>query len=414
MNKQIFYIANIRIPTERAHGIQVAHMCSSFASQIRRGLNADLTRADAEGDGAVTLLVPDRKTIDADPFEYYGIERDFCIEKIPVPDSVRFGRIGFLIESLVFAWRAAGRVKSFREENTTPPNPPSTEGGRVTSVVYTREELPLLFLPRKSAFYEAHQLRRSYFFRRIVRRAKGIIAITQGLKDALVQSGIPAEKIVVAHDGFDNNTNYEEDTRPTERFQSFGRAKVRKEETRRRLGLPQSAKIAMYIGGLESWKGAETLCKAAVFLARDNVLTAIIGGTNEEIKNLQLKYPIVQFLGARPYRELPVNQQSADILVIPNSGSEQISREFTSPLKLFAHMASGVPIVASRVPSLCEVLSDEAAELVAPDDPQALAEGIRAVLKDPAESAQRARRAATRASAYSWDKRAENVLAYMR
>ena len=409
--KKLFYIANIRVPTERAHGIQVAHMCSSFASQIRRGCGADLTRIDAERDNVVTLLVSDRKTIDADPFEYYGVERNFRIEKISVPDSVRFGKIGFFIEALVFAYRAAGRVKKslILNPSSLKNSPPARDGSapfikgelREGAIIYTREELPLLFLPKESAFYEAHQLRRSFFFRRIIRRAKGIIAITHGLKDALVESGIPAEKILVAHDGYDSNTNYEQDT------------KVRKEETRRRLGLPQSAKIAMYIGGLEAWKGAETLCKAATYLTKDNILVALIGGADEEVKELKQKYPNVLFLGAHPYRELPANQQAADVLVIPNSGSEQISREFTSPLKLFAHMASGVPIVASRIPSLCEILSEETAEFVVPDEPQALAEGIRAALKDPAESAQKARKAAESALAHSWEKRAENVLQSM-
>ncbi len=388
--KKIFYIANIRFPTERAHGIQVAHMCSSFTSQMR-GLTQTHTQIDADEDLGVTLLVPDRKTIDTDPFAYYGIERNFRIEKISVPDIVRFGRIGFLIESLSFAYQAAKYIKKICVHLRLYPRSSAV-------LVYTREELPLLFLPRESTFYEAHQLRRSYFFKQIIRRAKGIVAITQGLKNALVKMGIPAEKILVAHDGYDEK--------------AFA-VHVDKQEARKRLALPADKKIALYIGGLEAWKGAETLCKAAAFLAKDDILVAIIGGTGEEIKGFQMKYAAVRFLGAHPYRELPVNQQAADVLVIPNSGRERISREFTSPLKLFAHMASGAPIVASRLPSLCEVLSDETAELVLPDDPQALAEGIRTALRDRAASAQKAKKAAEIVVEYSWDKRAQHVLAYI-
>ena len=60
----------------------------------------------------------------------------------------------------------------------------------------------------------------------------------------------------------------------------------------------------------------------------------------------------------------------ADVLALPNPSSA-ISREFTSPLKLFEYMASGRPIVASDLPSLREVLADgRNALLVEPATPR--------------------------------------------
>ena len=51
---KITYLANIRLPTEKAHGIQITKMCESFASLGHE----------------VTLVVPDRvSAITTDPFE---------------------------------------------------------------------------------------------------------------------------------------------------------------------------------------------------------------------------------------------------------------------------------------------------------------------------------------------------------
>ena len=361
---KLFYIANIRFPTERAHGIQVAHMCSAFA------------RNGAE----VTLVVSDRQTIPDDPYEYYGVEKNFRVEKIPVPDTVGHGTLGFLVESLIFAYRAAKRVRAEKEV-----------------VIYTREELPLLFLKKRIAFYEAHQLRRSFFFRWLIRRAEGIVAITQGLKEALVQVGFSERNILVAHDGYDEK--------------QFS-ISVTKEEARRHLALPTDTKIALYLGGLEEWKGARTLCEAAEYLESSNILVVIIGGTEKEKKSLEERnYRNVRFLGSRPYRELALNQQAADVLVIPNSHFSPLGSAYASPLKLFAHMASGVPLVVAQVPALTEVVSSAEAHLFTPDEPRSLAETITKALKP--EAARVAHAAMEKVKSFTWDKRATLVLNFI-
>ena len=59
--------------------------------------------------------------------------------------------------------------------------------------------------------------------------------------------------------------------------------------------------------------------------------------------------------------------------MLPNTASA-ISERYTSPLKLFEYLSLGRPIVASDLPAIREVLTDnETALLVPPGDPAALA-----------------------------------------
>jgi len=63
---KIYYLANARIPTEKAHGFQIMKMCEGFANQ---GVN-------------VELIIPQRYNyIKDDPFKFYGIRNNFKIKK---------------------------------------------------------------------------------------------------------------------------------------------------------------------------------------------------------------------------------------------------------------------------------------------------------------------------------------------
>ena len=88
------------------------------------------------------------------------------------------------------------------------------------------------------------------------------------------------------------------------------------------------------------------------------------------------------------------------------------SRAFTSPLKIFEAMAAGIPVVASDLPAIREVIRDgENGVLVTPGDPAALAAGLDRVLGDPALAESIARQARKDVEAYAWDRRAERIRA---
>lgn len=64
---KLYYIENLRIPTEKAYGIQIMKMAEAFADQ---GIE-------------VTLVLPKKYTqIKEDPFVYYQVKRNFKIKRI--------------------------------------------------------------------------------------------------------------------------------------------------------------------------------------------------------------------------------------------------------------------------------------------------------------------------------------------
>lgn len=357
----IRYVANIRFPTEKAHGVQIVKMCEAFA---RAG-------------HSVELIVTDRSTnIHEDPFAYYGVQPNFSIKRIRTPNTLWLGPLGFIVQSYVFAFRASVYMRNSKE-----------------GVVYGRDERVLFLLMNRGIsqiVWETHTGAWNSAARKVSQRAQRIVAISKGLKDFYVEKGVPAERIVVAHDAID--------------LDQFAHPES-KESARTRLGLPQDKKIAMYIGRLDGWKGVGTLLEASRALPPE-WLVVIIGGEPRQVSALSEEYQNVKFLGYRPYTELADNQVAADVLVLPNTGKDEVSVRFTSPLKLFSYMASGVPIVASDLPSIREVLDENSAELVMPDSQVALRDGIEQALRSPGKAAQ----AKILARGFSWQSRADAVI----
>ena len=97
----------------------------------------------------------------------------------------------------------------------------------------------------------------------------------------------------------------------------------------------------------------------------------------------------MRFHGELPKEEVARLMRDADLFVLP-------SLHETFGCVLIEAMASGLPSVATRVGGVPEVLPGEAGELVAPQDPQALAAAIERGLERPRDPAALARTAAER------------------
>lgn len=368
----ICYLANSRFPSERAHMTQIVSMCNAFASCGH----------------TITLLVTDRKTsITEDPETYYGVPISFSIEHVSVIDIAngieRFPR--FLRPLLFFIQRISYtlKVRAYLKKNKV-------------SLIYARDEWILYMLSlftRVPMVWESHEARYTIAARLLVPTLKKMVVISEGIFEAYKKHRISEEKMIVAHDAVDDR---------------FFKELMKRDDSRELLGLPRDARIAMYIGGLESWKGSRTLFEASNLLK--NVVVVCVGGKPAEIEIQRKQYPRVMFLGSRPYKMLPDIQQAGDVLIIPNTNTESLGALYTSPLKLFAHLTSNVPIIASAVLSIQNVVTEDEVFFVPPDDPQKLCASIEHVLSHEEEARELRSRAYEKSKHYTWQKRAENIL----
>lgn len=328
----------------------------------------------------VELVVPRRvNPLTDDPFLYYNVERVFRITTVHARGFVPYSRVSFWIHRISFAY-AALRYAARRDAR----------------LAYTRDELIAWFLSfgSRQFVYEVHEGRWNFMVRRAMRKATLIAVLTRGLKDFFTSHGVAEKKIIVSPDAVD--------------LKDFSHPEPC-EVARKRLRLPLDKKIVLYIGLIDAWKGTDTFFAAADTLPED-IVPAVIGGRPEQVAELAKQHPRVRFLGFRPYRELANNQVAADLLILPNSALHTISARDTSPLKLFTYMASGVPILASDLPSLREVLDEKTAAFFKPDSPDDLAKRITAILREPYAARAKAAAALKKVQNYSWRARAQAVL----
>jgi glycosyltransferase involved in cell wall biosynthesis len=380
---RITYFADIRLPLERANGIQTMETCHALAER---------------GHDVTLVARPDTLEPARDPYGYYGLPRTprLVIERAPVAGPPFARRIGYLSFAL---GRAIGRARAdvlvTRDLGVAgmlagipralrPPFVYESHGYAPDVAA----ELPSLVSTAKPA--GASKLARLAKREAVVwRGAAGYVTITRGLADMLTTKFGTRENLAVVPDG------------------------VRLPKERARTPPPaDAAGVVAYAGHLYPWKGVDVLLGALARLPRARGL--IIGGHEaepdlERLRNTARSLGIadrIEWTGMVAPQDVPRLLLRAEILVLPNR-STTISSHFTSPLKLFEYMAAGRAIVASDLPALREVLTDgENAVLVPAGDPDALAGAISRVLADGALRERLGRAAFDAAAAYGWDRRA--------
>jgi glycosyltransferase involved in cell wall biosynthesis len=198
------------------------------------------------------------------------------------------------------------------------------------------------------------------------------VAVSRALAEAAVRDGVPKERVHLLPNAWTGS-----------------QASHDRHSARRTLGLPRDGFVVGWVGRLIKVKGGDLFLRALATLPDMPLLATIIGDGPERMAlesqaaSLGLREG-VRFAGQV---DNAAHLFSAFDLFVLSSRSEG------TPIALFEAMAAGVPIVATRVGGVPDVLSETEAYLVPPDDPGALSRAIRAVYSDPDEGRQRGARA---------------------
>lgn len=352
------YITNSRLPTERAHGLQISKTCEAL---IKKGVD-------------LTLLIPARKqtaNLRGKKIEsFYDLNVKIKTKKLFTIDLL----IGFFPKNLAyilqtFSFSVAEFFYLLRHD---------------FDIIYTREfssAVALCFL-KKNWFFEAHKFPKTFagkFLHKLVlKKASGLVCISDGLA-LKYKKLIRNLKIIIANDGVDLND-----------------FKNTKNHTKG---------LILYTGSPYSEKGVYTLADASIGFK--NIV--FVGGYEKDPEFIEFKNYAkhAKVLAHLQHKDMVELISKAEILVIPNSAKSEYSKNETSPLKLFEYMASGKKIVASDVPSLKSVLNENMAWFFKADDSKDLKRVLQIALNSKDTKGLLARKEAAK---YAWSERAKIIL----
>ena len=145
----------------------------------------------------------------------------------------------------------------------------------------------------------------------------------------------------------------------------------------------EGAPVALYVGNLERYQGIDLLLEGFrhTLDQMDQARLVIVGGRQDDIEHYGRRASAlgigqaVHFLGPKPVSELGDLLREADVLVSPRL------KGTNTPMKIYSYLDSGTAVLATRLRTHTQVLSDRTAYLVDPE-PFALGSGLAALLRD--------------------------------
>lgn len=378
---KILYFAKTIIPSRTANSVHVVKMCRAFASNGHEVILCNLHEKGTDIKAYQNV------------HEFYGIEKCFDLTDIPLL-PVKGSRLRYLMSTFTLIPSLYHKIKLIQPD-----------------LVYGRE-LTGCFIACLSGYeviFESHfpiwhSRLESLIFNKLYRRPnfKRLIVISEALRQTYLQhyQDLPPEKVRVAHDAAD----------PVGKIHPLPDWP----------GRPDRLQVG-YVGHLYRGKGIEVIESIAPEMG--SVDFHIIGGLEQDINRWRKKISAdnVFFHGFVRQSELSRYIQQLDICLLPNQktvaafGAEGTATvkniaEFTSPLKMFDYMAHGKAIIASDLPVLREVLNDDIAVLVPPEDKERWIEAIR-MLESPEIRCRLGEQAEKLLlQKYTWRTRAEQVL----
>lgn len=185
-----------------------------------------------------------------------------------------------------------------------------------------------------------------------------ILAVSPSVADSLAACGIPRSKIQIIPNGID--------------LAYFDPSGLDRSTARQSLGVPENAFVIAAAARLSREKGVDTLLQAA---GQRTGMTFLIAGDGP-LKSTLARHlpPNAKLLGRQ--NDIRPLLAAAEVFVVP-------SRREGQGISALEAMAAGVPLIATRVGGLADMLADgETALLVPPDDSAALSAALSRLQSD--------------------------------
>jgi glycosyltransferase involved in cell wall biosynthesis len=201
-----------------------------------------------------------------------------------------------------------------------------------------------------------------------LRRFDAVVAVSRPLADGLRGSGIPADRVHLVPNAWSRIA-----------------PSLDRDVARRELGLDASELVIGWVGRMSPEKGLDVLVDALAMLGDLPVRICAIGDGPE--RGPQEARAVAAGVGKRIrwmglVREADRYFPAFDVLVLS-------SRTEGVPMVMLEAMAAGIPVVATAVGGIPDVVSEREAALVPPEQPQTLARAIRSVLTERGPAAER-------------------------
>jgi glycosyltransferase involved in cell wall biosynthesis len=229
-----------------------------------------------------------------------------------------------------------------------------------------------------------------------LKEADKIITVSRATKDYVLSLGARPQKIQVMYNGVD--------------LQHFKPLPGKREEMRRKLGIRPNAIVAITVRRLVYKNGVDTLIEgASIAIKKNQNITFLVVGKGPDQVSVQMR---AQELGIENNfiltgfvkdEDLPLYYNAADFFVLPSKSGEGL------PLVALEAMACGLPVIATDVGGIGEILIEKWGKLVPPNDSSMLAKAVLEFATDDFSS-RRIELRAEMEKKFSWDKNVERLV----
>jgi glycosyltransferase involved in cell wall biosynthesis len=252
------------------------------------------------------------------------------------------------------------------------------------------------FIEYDSIFDDVERLNDLTVGKEVLKQADKIIAVSNATKRYVLSLGAKPEKVKVLHNGVD-----------LDRFKPLA---GKREEMRLKLCIPQNATVVLTVRRLVYKNGIDTLIEGANIVVKKNrkVLFLVVGkgpdqsSVQAKIRELGIENNF-KLTGFVPDQDLPLYYNAADFFVLPSKSGEGL------PLVALEAMACALPVIATDVGGISEVLVNDYGKLVAPSQPEQMADAV-LEFADVDWSSRRLELRAMMENKFSWDKNVEALV----